>query len=103
MLTVNREVPEELKIGTSEWLESDNDEENFLFSPSNVFKKCKFTNMLKLSKPKDSGKERFSETVSEEQLAVLSKGLVPVNTSPVTILYDFLSYFEFLHVFVKPI
>ena len=44
-----------------------------------------------------------SETVSEEQLAVLSKGLVPVNTSPVTILYDFLSYFEFLHVFVKPI
>ena len=48
----------------SEWLESDHDEENS--SPSNVFqpaKKCKLTKTLKLSKPKDSVKERFSETV----------------------------------------
>ena len=78
----NPEVPKELKIGMSEWLESDNDKENS--SSSNVFqpaKKCKLTKTLKVSKPKDSGKERFSETVSEEQLAVLSKGFVPTNTS----------------------
>ena len=37
MLTVNRKVPEELKIGTSEWLESDNDEENFFYFPPAMF------------------------------------------------------------------
>ena len=66
----------------SEWLESDNDEENS--SPSDVFqpaKKRKLTKTLKPLKPKDYGKERFSETVSEEQVAVLSKGFVPANTS----------------------
>ena len=56
----NHEVPNELKIGMSEWLESDNDEENS--SPNDVFppaKKRKLTKTLKLRNPRTLGKRCF--------------------------------------------
>ena len=66
-----------------EWLESDSDEENSLLSGVFQLAKRKLLKTLKLSKPKDSGKGRLSETASEEQLAVLSKEFVPANTSKI--------------------
>ena len=60
----------------SGWQDSDSDKENS--SDRDDFQPAKKRKTMKLSK---SGKERFSGTVSEEQLAVLLKGFVPKNTS----------------------
>ncbi len=74
------EVPEELKLVVSGWQDSDYDEENSPPSDASPPAK-KRRKTLKLPKPTASGQGRYSETVSEEQLAVLSNGFVPANTS----------------------
>ena len=70
-IDTTKKVPEEFKLGMSEWTDSDNEKENDDFQPPK--KRMKVPGSLK-------GKQRFTEMVSSEQLETISKRFVPKNT-----------------------
>ena len=70
-IDTTKKVPEEVKLGMSDWTDSDSEKENDDFQPPK--KRQKVPASLK-------GKQRFTEMVSSEQLETISKGFVPKNT-----------------------
>ena len=70
-IDTTKKVPEEFKLGMSDWTDSDSEKENDDFQPPK--KRQKVPASLK-------GKKRFTEMVSSEQLETISKGFVPQNT-----------------------
>ena len=70
-IDATKKVPDEVKLGMSDWTDSDSEKENDDFQPP--MKHQKVPAFLK-------GKQRFTEMVSSEQLETISKGFVPKNT-----------------------
>ena len=71
-IDASKKVPEQFKLGMSDWTNSDSEKEN-----NDDFQLPK--KRLKLS-ASSKGKERFTEMVLSEELETISKGFVPKNT-----------------------
>ena len=70
-IDTTKKVPEEFKLGMSDWTDSDSEKENDDFQPP---KRClKLPAFLK-------GKQHFTEMVPSEQLETISMGFVAQNT-----------------------
>ena len=66
-IDTTKKVPEEVKLGMSDWTDSNSEKENDNFQPPKKHQKV----------PALKGKQCFTEMVSSEQLETISKGFVP--------------------------